>query len=287
MFFKTFSTTMKRIFRSPAMLFSIPAILIMLQQRTQVITKNSSPDFLFIQGGYFYQIYSATPRDYIYNQMLFNAVLIPITHCLPIVIAVVLALVLRDFYNSSERDILFATNIPFGKYYFSKLLCAFTISLGVLCLFTAAYMIFIIPQFEMEIPFINMLWRAIVMTLGMGVVGILNYMAVCIFFTAITRQVIVGSAAIVVYSLMESTMATVMHFSNSVFWAYTYFPQGKLWKFFYLWGTPWFEDFLETTGVTTGQMWTCVGVTGLMIIVALLTGYLTFGSLRVKARRAA
>ena len=79
MFIKTFTTTMKRIFRSPAMLFSIPAILIMLQQRTQIITKSSSPDFLFIQGGFFYQIYSATPRDYVYNQMLFNAILISTT----------------------------------------------------------------------------------------------------------------------------------------------------------------------------------------------------------------
>ena len=285
MFIKTFTTTMKRIFRSPAMLFSIPAILIMLQQRTQIITKNSSPEFLFIQGGFFYQIYSATPRDYVYNQMLFNAILIPITHCLPIVIAVVLALVLRDFYNSSERDILFATNIPFGKYYFSKLLCAFTISLGVLCLFTAAYMIFIIPQLEMEIPLIDTLWRAVVMTLGMGGIGILNYMAVCIFFTAITRRVIVGSAAVVIYSMLGDTMATTMHMSNTAFWNYLYFPQGKLWKFFYLWGTPWFEDFLAETGVTAGQMWSCVAATGLMIALALVTGYFTFGSQRVTARR--
>ena len=121
MFLKTFTTTMKRIFRSPAMLFSIPAILIMLQQRTQIITKSSSPDNLFIQGGYFYQIYTKTPADYIWSQLLFNAVIIPITHCLPIIIAVMLALILRDFYNSSERDILFATNIPFGKYYLREI----------------------------------------------------------------------------------------------------------------------------------------------------------------------
>ena len=80
------------------MLFSIPAILIMLQQRTQIIRKNSVPDFLFIQGGFFYQIYPGPSQDYVSNQMLFNAILIPITHCLPIVIAVILALVLRDFW---------------------------------------------------------------------------------------------------------------------------------------------------------------------------------------------
>ena len=285
MFFKTFSTTMKRIFRSPAMLFSIPAILIMLQQRTQIIRKNSVPDFLFIQGGFFYQIYPGSPRDYVSNQMLFNAILIPITHCLPIVIAVILALVLRDFYNSSERDILFATNIPFGKYYFSKLLCTFVTSLAVLSLFVAAYMIFIIPQLEMEIPFIHTLWRAIVMTLGMGIIGILNYMAVCIFFTAITRRVIVGSAAVVVYSMLGDSMAATMHFSGLPFWEYFYFPQGKFWKFFYLWGTPWFEDFLAVTEVTAGQMWSCVAVTGLMIALALVTGYFTFGSQRVTVRR--
>ena len=43
MFLKTFTTTMKRIFRSPAMLFSIPAILIMLQQRTRLLPKALLP----------------------------------------------------------------------------------------------------------------------------------------------------------------------------------------------------------------------------------------------------
>lgn len=286
MFLKTFTTTMKRIFRSPAMLFSIPAILIMLQQRTQIINKSSSPEYTFINGGYFYQIYAPLPAGYIPNQMLFNAVLIPITHCLPIVIAVVLALVLRDFYNSSERDILFASNISFGKYYFSKLLCAFVTSMGVLALFVAAYLLIIVPKLAMNAPWGDTLWRSLILFLGMGGIGVLNYMAVCILATALSRQVVVGSAAVVVYSMMGDSMATAMHLSGTPFWNFFYFPQGKLWKFFYLWGTPWLEDFLAEAGTSAGEMWICVGITLCLLAVALTAGYLGFGAQRVKAKRA-
>lgn len=285
MFLKTFSTTMKRIFRSPAMLFSIPAIVIMLQQRTQIISKNDIPDNLFIHGGYFFQIYAQTPADYVINQMLFNAILIPITHCIPIVIAVILSLVLRDFYNTSERDILFATNIPYGKYYLSKLLCAFVTSFGILVLFVAAYLSFILPQLPLSLPFGETLLRTVTLTLVLGVTGILQYMAIGILVTALTKQVIAGSAVVVVYSMMGGSMATTMLTSNSPFWTYTYFPQGKLWKFFYMWGTPWHEDFLANLEVSAVDMWTCIAVTALIAIVSLVSGYILFGQERVKAKR--
>ena len=283
MFFRTFSTTLKRIFRSPAMLFSIPAILIMLQQRTQIITKGSSPDNLFIQGGYFYQIYAQTPKDYVGSQLLFNAVIIPITHCLPIIIAVMLALILRDFYNSSERDILFATNIPFGKYYLSKLLCAFTVSLLTLAVFVAAYIVIIVPKLSFTLPLGDIILRATVMTLSMGCVGILTYLALGILVTALTGKTIAGSAAIVLYSMIEMNMASIRITSGGMFWNFIYFPQMKLWQYFYMWGTPWFEDFLETSSVTAGHMWTCVGITVLLLAIALIAGYFMFGRQRVKA----
>ena len=120
MIFSTIKTTMKRVFRSPAMLFCFPAIVIMLQQRTQIFGKGGVSES-FIQGGYHITFLSWYPSRYFAFIELFNAVLVPLTKCMPIIIAVILALIIKDL-TISRRGIFYlppicpSQNISFPKW---------------------------------------------------------------------------------------------------------------------------------------------------------------------------
>ncbi len=284
MIFSTFKTTMKRVFRSPAMLFCFPAMAIMLQQRTQIFGKGGISDS-FIQGGYHVSILSWYPSRYFAFIELFNSVLVPLTKCMPIIMAVMVALVIKDLYNQSERDILFATNMSFAKYFISKMACIFILSLAAYILFAIAYFIFVIPKLQFGIKLWEIIKITLVKIVGLGLIGIITYMSIGVLVTAITKKAIAGSAAMVLYSLIESNMMALRYGSTNVFWTYIYFPQMKLWPSFYMNGTQWHNGIIRHFDISKYDLWICIGITIVFASISFGVAYYAFSRDRFSEKK--
>ena len=284
MIFSTIKTTMKRVFRSPAMLFCFPAIVIMLQQRTQIFGKGGVSES-FIQGGYHITFLSWYPSRYFAFIELFNAVLVPLTKCMPIIIAVILALIIKDLYNQSERDILFATNMSFSKYFISKMVCVFVLSVLIYLLFAIAYFIFIVPKLTFGIKTWELIKITLVKMAGMGLIGIVTYMSIGVLVTAITKKAIAGSASIVLYSMIETHMMNIRFGSTGIFWSYFYFPQMKLWPSFYMNGTQWHQGMVNYFEIGKYDLWICAGITLVFAIISFGTAYFIFNKDRFTQKR--
>jgi len=284
MIFSTIKTTMKRVFRSPAMLFCFPAIVIMLQQRTQIFGKGGVSES-FIQGGYHIAILSWYPSRYFAFIELFNSVLVPLTKCMPIIIAVILALIIKDLYNQSERDILFATNMSFLKYFVSKMVCVFALSLAIYLLFAIVYFIFIVPKLTFGIKLWELIKITLVKILGMGLIGIVTYMSIGVLVTALTKKAIAGSAVIVLYSMIETNMMNIRFGSTGFFWSYLYFPQMKLWPSFYMNGTQWHKGITNYFEIGKYDTWICAAITLVFAIASFGVAYFTFSKDRSTEKR--
>ena len=284
MIFLTIKTTMKRVLRSPAMLFCIPAIVIMLQQRTQIFGKGGVSES-FIQGGYNIAILSWYPSRYFAFIELFNSVLVSLTKCMPIIIAVMLALIIKDLYNQSERDILFATNMSFAKYFVSKLVCVFILSMAIYLVFIIAYFIFIVPKLSFGIKLWELIKITLVKIVGMGVIGIITYISIGVLVTALTKKAIAGSAAIVLYSMIETNMMNIRFGSTGIFWGYLYFPQMKLWPSFYMNGTQWHNGILSYFDVGKYDFWICLGITLVLATASFSAAYFAFSKDRFAEKR--
>ena len=283
MFFSTFKITMKRIFRSPAMLFSIPAMIIMVQQRTQNFLSAEADSF--INGGYNIKVDSWYPARYFAHIELFNAMLVPLTQCIPIIMAVILALVIKDFYNPSERDVLFATNISYARYFFSKMLCVFLLSVCTYLIFGISYYIFIVPQFKFGIGTWELIKIILTKMAGMGIIGIITYMSIGVLVTALSGRAFAGSAAMVLYALIESNMIMLRHSSDNFFWNYVYFPQMKLWPSFYMNGTQWHYGIIKYYGIKDSDMLICIVVTVVLAVISFGTAYYMFSRQRLREKK--
>lgn len=286
MFFTTLKTSLKRIVRAPAMLFTVPVIILMLQEKIFPVEDQIR---LFSAGAHITMVGSVLLQEA--HISLFNHIFSTTIKVMPILILIATMIVLRDFFNESERDIMFAANISFGKLFLAKIFSVFILALGIFILFVAGYMIVILPGKIGGAPLISFLPRALLLTLVFGVNGILTYMSFMTLFTAISGSTTVGSAALLLFVLLgKSYLADARLFFYDVpvdlLHDYLYFPQRQLFAFFYYYGTEWFEPFMDVYLITKKNGgFIALGTSAAIITLSFTISYFLLGRKRVKEQK--
>lgn len=287
MFYATFKTSIKRIVRAPSMLFTVPVIMLMLQEKIFPVEDQIR---LFSAGAHMTMIGTAQLQEA--HISLFNHIFSTTIKVMPILILIATMIVLRDFFNESERDVLFAANISFGKLFLAKIFSVFVLALGIFILFVAGYMLVILPGKIGTASLLDFLPRALLLTTVFGINGILTYMSFMTLITAISGSTTVGGAALLLFVLLgRSYVAGASLFFYNVpvhlLHDYLYFPQRQLFTFFYYYGTEWFDPFMEYYLITKENGgFIALGTSVAIITLSFTISYFLLGRKRVKEQKA-